>query len=69
MSSKQPFVFKIAAEDWEFEKIHKLNYQTFVKEIPQHEDDASQMLVDKYHDENVYIICFRVPDMMPRSYF
>jgi len=59
MSSKQPFVFKIAAEDWEFEKIHKLNYQTFVKEIPQHEDDASQMLVDKYHDENVYIICLQ----------
>jgi hypothetical protein len=28
--------FKIASEDWEFQEIHRLNYETFVEEIPQH---------------------------------
>ena len=29
-------VFKVASADWEFEQIHRLNYRTFVEEIPQH---------------------------------
>ena len=29
-------VFKVATDDWEFEQIHRLNYRTFVEEIPQH---------------------------------
>ncbi|HRE06968.1 MAG TPA: hypothetical protein PKX00_15250 [Opitutaceae bacterium] len=28
--------FKLATEAWEFEAIHRLNYRTFVEEIPQH---------------------------------
>ena len=37
MSAQEPLVFKFASEDWEFEQIHRLNYKTFVEEIPQHQ--------------------------------
>ncbi|MEJ5237306.1 MAG: aminotransferase class V-fold PLP-dependent enzyme [Limisphaera sp.] len=57
MTEHQPLVFKFASEDWEFEAIHRLNYQTFVEEIPQHERSPSQRLVDKFHHENTYLIC------------
>ncbi len=51
--------FKIASEDWEFEAIHRLNYKTFVEEIPQHEHNPEQRLVDKFHAENTYAICLQ----------
>ena len=51
------FQFKIATEESEFEQIHRLNYRTFVKEIPQHYDNHSGKLIDKFHEENTYIIC------------
>ena len=51
------YQFKIATEDWEFEQIHRLNYATFVEEIPQHLANPVQALVDKFHHENTYIIC------------
>ena len=57
MSSRQPLVFKFATEDWEHEQIHRLNYKTFVEEIPQHHASPSQRLVDKFHSENTYLIC------------
>jgi len=50
-------VFKVATEVAEFEQIHALNYQTFVNEIPQHQQDSSGKLVDKFHPENTYVIC------------
>jgi aspartate aminotransferase-like enzyme/GNAT superfamily N-acetyltransferase len=56
MESQQPLKFKIANEDWEFELVHRLNYKTFVEEIPQHKPDPNQRLVDKFHSENTYII-------------
>jgi aspartate aminotransferase-like enzyme/GNAT superfamily N-acetyltransferase len=49
--------FKIASEDWEFEAIHRLNYKTFVEEIPQHERNEERRLVDRFHAENIYAIC------------
>lgn len=49
--------FKIATEAWEFEAIHRLNYKTFVEEIPQHQRNPEQRLVDKFHSENTYAIC------------
>jgi aspartate aminotransferase-like enzyme/GNAT superfamily N-acetyltransferase len=52
-------VFKVATEPWEFEEIHKLNYKTFVEEIPQHSPLPTQKLIDKFHQENNYIICTR----------
>ena len=57
MSSRPPLVFKSATEDWEFEEIHRLNYKTFVEEIPQHHASPTHRLVDKFHPENSYLIC------------
>ena len=51
--------FKIASEPWEFEQIHRLNYRTFVEEIPQHQPNPVRTLVDKFHDHNTYVICVR----------
>ncbi|MDD4872645.1 MAG: aminotransferase class V-fold PLP-dependent enzyme [Kiritimatiellae bacterium] len=53
----QSLVFRIASEQWEFEEIHKLNYETFVDEIPQHGRNPDRKLVDKFHDQNTYAIC------------
>lgn len=54
-----PITFKVASEEWEIEQIHRLNYKTFVVEIPQHRPNALGILVDKFHDENTYLICLR----------
>lgn len=50
------YLIKIADSEAEFEKIHRLNYQTFVEEIPQHEGNAHGSLIDRFHLENTYII-------------
>lgn len=57
MNAEQPLQFRIAREAWEFEAIHRLNYKTFVEEIPQHHHNPEQRLVDKFHAENTYAIC------------
>jgi aspartate aminotransferase-like enzyme len=57
--NQEPLTFKVATEDWEVEQIHRLNYKTFVEEIPQHQPSASQRLVDKFHAENTYLICLQ----------
>jgi aspartate aminotransferase-like enzyme len=49
-------VYKIASDPYEFQQINQLNYKTFVKEIPQHKENDTEQLVDKFHDENTYII-------------
>jgi len=54
---KTSLTFKIATEPWEFEQIHTLNYRTFVEEIPQHQPNPDQALVDPFHAENTYVIC------------
>ncbi|MEO8099117.1 MAG: aminotransferase class V-fold PLP-dependent enzyme [Acidobacteriota bacterium] len=59
VNTHAPFVFKPATEDWEFEQIHRLNYKTFVEEIPQHQASPALRLVDKFHDENTYLLCLR----------
>jgi aspartate aminotransferase-like enzyme len=56
--TRAPLVFKFASEDWEIEQIHRLNYRTFVEEIPQHQASPAHRLVDKFHAENTYLICF-----------
>ena len=50
---------KIADQAHEFEQIHRLNYRTFVEEIPQHAVNTERRLVDKFHDENTYFIALR----------
>lgn len=52
-------LFKVATEAKEFEQIIQLNYRTFVEEIPQHEQNHERKLIDKFHDENTYIICVK----------
>ena len=49
-------LYKIAETASEFEQIHELNYRTFAEEIPQHERNEAHKLIDKFHDENTYII-------------
>lgn len=49
--------FKIATEEAEFEQIHRLNYRTFVEEIPQHSANAEGLLVDPFDKENTYVVC------------
>lgn len=55
---------KIAATDEEFDTIAALNYETFVEEIPQHEHNPSRRLIDKFHDENVYVIVYKNTEMV-----
>lgn len=50
-------IFRIADKQSEFDQINRLNYETFVEEIPQHKINTAKILVDKFHDQNTYIIC------------
>jgi aspartate aminotransferase-like enzyme len=54
-----PYLFKAATTPEEIEQVHRLNYQTFVREIPQHVDPGEERLVDKYHDRNLYFVAKR----------
>jgi aspartate aminotransferase-like enzyme/N-acyl-L-homoserine lactone synthetase len=53
------YVFKRAETRQEFEQIHRLNFRTFVHEIPQHSDPGTGRLVDKFHDKSAYFIVVR----------
>ena len=56
MSQSTPTLYKIAELADEIEQIHQLNYETFVEEIPQHNANNQKKLVDRFNDENTYII-------------
>lgn len=56
MSSERPIVFKVASEEAEFEQVFRLNYRTFVEEIPQHTPNPERRLADRFHAENTYLI-------------
>jgi aspartate aminotransferase-like enzyme len=53
------FVFKVATDAEELDQVHHLNYRTFVEEIPQHGANAERVLVDKFHQDNVYVVAKR----------
>jgi len=57
MSAERPYRFKIASEESEFDEIHRLNYRTFVEEIPQHPANTERRLVDTFDRQNTYAIC------------
>ena len=59
MTARPPLTFRVATEPWEIERIHRLNYRTFVEEIPQHPANSAGALVDKFDRENTYLICLR----------
>ena len=50
------FIVKIANTHAEFEQLYDMNYQTFVEEIPQHEQNNSKKLVDKFDQINTYFV-------------
>ena len=55
----EPLTFKLATEKHELEQICRLNYRTFVEEIPQHAPNPHRMLIDRFDQENAYIVCRR----------
>jgi aspartate aminotransferase-like enzyme/GNAT superfamily N-acetyltransferase len=57
MTQTRNLSFKIATDPPEFDQVHRLNYQAFVIEIPQHPPNAEGLLVDRFHSENTYVIC------------
>ena len=59
MDGFSALTFKIASEPWEFEQIHRLNYKTFVDEIPQHPSNEQEILIDRFHEQNTYAICLQ----------
>lgn len=56
LGSQEKIQIKIANSEREFEQIHRLNYRTFVDEIPQHKKREDRRLVDVFHDKNNYVI-------------
>jgi aspartate aminotransferase-like enzyme len=57
MTQTRSLTFKIADEPSEFEQIHRLNYEAFVVEIPQHPRNTEGLLIDRFHAQNNYVIC------------
>lgn len=49
-------VFKTAEEPWELEQVYRLNYRTFVEEIPQHDPNPERRLVDRLLDHSTCFI-------------
>lgn len=54
-----PLRFRIASRPDELVQVHRLNYRTFVEEIPQHAPNAERVLVDRFDAENTYVVCLR----------
>jgi len=52
----QTYEIRIAQTRAEREQVHRLNYVTFVEEIPQHAPNPERRLVDRFDAENEYVI-------------
>lgn len=55
---------KIATTAAEFDAIAALNYETFVEEIPQHAPNDARRLVDRFHEENTYVVIYRQHELI-----
>ena len=64
MHTLTSLTFKMVSEDWEYEQIHRLNYQTFVQEIPQHEPNSEKRRVDPFHSNNTYFSCLEGDELI-----
>lgn len=51
-----PLAFRVARGQTELEQLHALHYRAFVEEIPQHRPNEARLHVDRFHDENVYLV-------------
>ena len=56
MSTAGPVQFRVATGASEYEQIFQLGYDTFVEEIPQHPSNGNRRHVDRFHDENTYLV-------------
>jgi len=56
---EERLIFKIAEEPWEFEQISRLNYKTFVEEIPQHRPNPAGLLRDRFLPASTCFICLK----------
>jgi hypothetical protein len=50
-------IYRIARHPWEFEQIYRLNYRTFVEEIPQHPPNTDRRLVDSLIARSTPFVC------------
>lgn len=50
---------KIATEPSELEQVFALNHRTFAEEIPRYAPSPERRLIDRFHDENTYVIALR----------
>jgi len=64
MNAERTLSFKIASEESEFEQVFRLNYKTFVVEIPQHPPNPEKRLVDRFHHENAYLIALDADELI-----
>ena len=48
--------FRLASGERELEQLHALHYRAFVEEIPQHAPKGDRRHIDRFHDENVYVV-------------
>lgn len=55
---------KIAQTNEEYEAIARLNYETFVEEIPQHEPNTQRLKVDRFHEQNTYIVVYKKTELI-----
>jgi aspartate aminotransferase-like enzyme len=53
------YIFKPAHTASELQAVHRLNYRTFVNEIPQHRPNPEQLLVDQFDGDNTYLIALK----------
>ncbi len=51
--------FKVATDTAELEQIRRLNYRTFVEEIPQHSPNRDHLLIDRFENENTFVVALR----------
>ncbi|MGG0655389.1 aminotransferase class V-fold PLP-dependent enzyme [Rummeliibacillus pycnus] len=55
---------KIARTEKEYDEIAKLNYETFVEEIAQHQPNEQKRLIDRFHSENTYLLVYKDIEMV-----
>jgi aspartate aminotransferase-like enzyme/GNAT superfamily N-acetyltransferase len=53
------YIFKRASSAEEKQAVYRLNYRTFVEEIPQHAPNSGHVLVDQFDQENTYMIALK----------
>jgi aspartate aminotransferase-like enzyme len=64
MTAHSALTFGVAESPDDFAQVRRLNYRTFVEEIPQHPSNADGVLVDKFETECVFIVAREGPRLV-----